>query len=74
MFASSLGDSGSIASLVIPKTQKMVLGAALLDTKYYKEMVKGKLEQIGVNWKVQRPPLHLGVVAIETGAFGSPLT
>ena len=36
---------------VIPKTQKMVLDAILLNT-----------------------PLHLGVVAIEKGAFGSPST
>ena len=30
---------------VIPKTQKMVLDAALLNILYYKIMIKGKVEQ-----------------------------
>ena len=30
------GDRGSIPGQVIPKTQKMVLGATLLNTQYYK--------------------------------------
>ena len=29
----------------IPKTQKMVLDAALLNTQYYKGRIKGKVEQ-----------------------------
>ena len=30
---------------VIPKTQKMVLGATLLNTQHYKVRVRGKVEQ-----------------------------
>ena len=30
---------------VIPKTQKMVLDATLLDTQHYKVRIKGKVEQ-----------------------------
>ena len=40
--ASSLGDWCSIPSRVIPKTQKMVLDAALLNTQHYKVRIKGK--------------------------------
>ena len=43
----------------------MVLDTSLLNTQLYKVRIKGK---------VGRPPLHLGVVAIEKGAFWSPLT
>ena len=39
------GDQGSIPGWVIPKTQKMVLVAALLGTQYYKVKIKGKVEQ-----------------------------
>ena len=35
------GDRGSIPGRVIPKTQKMVLDAALLNTQYYKTRIKG---------------------------------
>ena len=50
----------------------MVLDAALLNTQHYKVRIKGKLEQSwGLEW---RPPLHLGVLAIEKGAFVSPAT
>ena len=38
------GDLGSIPDRVIPKTQKMVLDAALLNTQYYKVRIKGKVE------------------------------
>ena len=34
-----------ITGRVIPKTQKMVLDAALLNTQHYKMWVKGKVEQ-----------------------------
>ena len=40
-----LGDLGSILGRVIPKTQKMVLDAALLNTQHYKVRIKGKVEQ-----------------------------
>ena len=44
-FANSPGDLGSIPGRVIPKTQKMVLAAALLNTQHYKVRIKDKLEQ-----------------------------
>ena len=45
VFASGLGDQGSIPGWVIPKTQKMVLGASLLNTQHYKIHIEGKVEQ-----------------------------
>ena len=45
VFANGLGDRGSIPGRVIPKTQKMVPDAALLNTQYYKVRIKGKVEQ-----------------------------
>ena len=39
--AKGLGDRGSILSRVIPKSQKMVLDAALLNTQHYKVRIKG---------------------------------
>ena len=45
VFTNGLGDQGSIPSQVIPKTQKMVLDAALLNTQHYKVKIKGKVEQ-----------------------------
>ena len=44
-FASGSGDMGSIPGRVIPKTQKMVLDATLLNTQHYKVRVRGKVEQ-----------------------------
>ena len=38
------GDLGSIPGRVIPKTQKMVLDASLLNTQHYKVRIKGKVE------------------------------
>ena len=38
-------DRGSIPGRVIPKTQKMVLDAALLNYQHYKVKIKGKVEQ-----------------------------
>ena len=49
----------------------MVLDAALLNTQYIKVRIKGKVEQ---SWEWSNAFLHFGVVAIEKGAFGSPLT
>ena len=71
MFPYDLGDRRSIQDRVTPKTQKMVLDATLLNTQHYKLRIKGKMEHPG---KVVVPPLHLGVVAIERGAFVSPST
>ena len=44
-FANGPGDRSSIPGQVIPKTQKMVLVAALLNTQHYKVQIKGKIEQ-----------------------------
>ena len=45
VFAIGPGDLGSIPGRVIPKTQKMVLDASLLNTQHYKVRIKGKVEQ-----------------------------
>ena len=45
VFANGPGDLGSIPGRVIPKTQKMVLDASLLNTQHYKVRIKGKIEQ-----------------------------
>ena len=45
MFANGPGDRGSIPGRVIPKTKKMVLDAALLNTRHYKIRIKGKVEE-----------------------------
>ena len=45
MFANGPGDWGSIPGRVIPKTQKMVLDAALLNTQHYKVRIKCKVDQ-----------------------------
>ena len=45
VFTNGLEDWGSITGRVIPKTQKMVLDAALLNTQHYKVRIKGKVEQ-----------------------------
>ena len=63
VFANGPGHLGSIPGWVIPKTQKMVLDASL----HYKVKVEQSREKSSA-------PQHLGVVAIEKGAFGSPST
>ena len=45
VLANGPGDLGSILGRVIPKTQKMVLDATLLNTQHYKVRIKGKVEQ-----------------------------
>ena len=45
VLASDPKDRGSIPGRIIPKTQKMVLDAVLLNTQYYKVRFKGKVEQ-----------------------------
>ena len=44
VFANCLGELGSIPGRVIPKTQKVVLDASLLNTQHYKVRIKSKLE------------------------------
>ena len=70
VFVNGLRDRGSISGRIIPKNKKMVL-VTLLNPQHYKVRIKdsGAIQEIG--WC---PPLHLGVVAIERGAFGSPST
>ena len=72
LFTNGPGDWGLIPGQVILKTQKMVLDASLLNSQHYKVWIKGKVEQS--KERSRAPPLHLGVVAIEKGAFGSPST
>ena len=69
VFTSGPGDRGSIPGQVIPKAQKMVLDASLLNTQHYKVWIKGKVEQ-SREWN--STPLHLGIVTIEKGAFSRP--
>ena len=45
VFANVPGDLGSIPGRFIPKTQKMVLDASLLNTQHYKVRINGKVEQ-----------------------------
>ena len=47
VFANGPGDRGSIPGRVIPKTQKMVLDAVVLNTQHYKERIKGKWNNLG---------------------------
>ena len=49
----------------------MVLDASLLNTEHYKVRIKGKVEQ---STERSSTSLHLGVVAVEKEAVGSPLT
>ena len=45
VFANGPRDRGSIAGRVMPKTQRMVLDAALLNTLHYKVRIIGKMKQ-----------------------------
>ena len=70
LFANGPRDQGSIPSWAVPKTQKIALDAASLNTQHYKVMCQG------YNGAIQEMEkgfsLHLGVVAIEKEAFVSP--
>ena len=44
VFANGSEDWGSVPGQVIPKTQKMVLDASLLNTQHYKIWLKDKVE------------------------------
>ena len=70
VFANGLGELGSIPGRVISKTQKMVLGATLLNTQHYRWVSRVKWNNPGKC----SPFLHFGVVSIEKGAFGSHST
>ena len=71
-FANDRGDQGLIPSRFIPKTVKMVRDKSLLNTQQYNVRIEGKVEQS--RERSSASPLHLGVVAIEKGAFRSPST
>ena len=58
VFATGSGDRGLIPGRVIPKTQKMVLDATLLNTQYYKVMIKSKVEQ---SWELNSALLYASV-------------
>ena len=47
VFVNGPGDQGSIPGQVIPKTQKMVFDATLLNTQHYKVRIRGKVNQSG---------------------------
>ena len=47
VFPNGPEDRCSILSGVIPKTQKMVIDSALINTQHYKVRIKGKVEQFG---------------------------
>ena len=66
--AKDLGDQCSIPGRAIPKTQKMLLDAFLLNIQHYKVWIKGKVVQS------RRRSSALGVIAIEKGAFRSSST
>ena len=53
VFANGPGGRGLIPGRVIPKTQKMVLDAALLNTQHYKVWIKGNG---AIQGKEKRPP------------------
>ena len=70
LFINGLKNLGSIPGRVIPKTQKMVLDTPLLNTQHYEVGIKGKVEQS----RERSNALPYTFLAIEKGAFGSPLT
>ena len=45
VFANGPGDQGSIPDQIVPKTKKMVIDAALLNTQHYKVRIKNKVEK-----------------------------
>ena len=71
VFANGPGDLGSIPGRVIPKTQKMVLDASLLNTQHYKVRIKGKVEQ---SREGVAPPPTPWCSSYRKGAFGLPST
>ena len=70
VFTNGPGDLGSIPGRIISKTLTMVLDTSLLNTQQYKVHIKGKVEQL--RERSSTLSRHLGVVAIEKGAFWSP--
>ena len=54
VFTSCPGNRSLIRGRVIPKTQKIVLDAALLNIQHYKVRIKGKVEQF-MEWSSAFP-------------------
>ena len=54
VFANDPGDWDSISGRVIPKTQKIVLDASLLNTQHYKVRLKDKVQQ-SKEWRSALP-------------------
>ena len=54
VLASGPGDRGLIPGRVIPKTQKMLLDAVILNNQYYSVRIKGNLEQ-SREWSSELP-------------------
>ena len=59
VFANGPGNWSSIPGRVIPKTQKMVLDATLLNTQHYKVRIKGKVDQ-SREWSSNLPTPQCG--------------
>ena len=47
VFANGPGEQGSIAGVDVPKSQKLILNAALFKTQRYKVRIKGKWSNPG---------------------------
>ena len=71
VFANGPGDLGSIPGRVIPKTQKMVLDASLVNTQHYKVRIKGKVEQ---SWEGVAPSPTPWCSSYRKGSLRSPST
>ena len=72
VYANGPWDRVSIQGQIIPKAQKMLLDASLLNIQHYKVKIKCKVEQ---TWEWSSAlPKNLNVVAIEKEAFGLPST
>ena len=69
--ANGLGDLGSIPGRIIPKTLKWYLIPPCLTFSNIRYV---PYKSGAIHGKEYHPPLHLGVVAIEKGAFWSPST
>ena len=65
-------DRGRIQCRVIPKKQKMVLDAIMLNTQYYKVRIKGNVEQ-SKEWSSGLPYTSVYYL-LKRGAFRSPST
>ena len=69
VFTNGPRDRGSVPCRVMPKTQKLVLDAALLSTQHYKVKIKGKVEQ-SMEWS----STPYSIVAYKKGVLGLPST